>query len=171
MTQKPKSAVGAQKNKGVYVSITGRAASAAMAAFRRQMKAWKVALPAAAEPLIIDFGLGEFDKTGLIEVWIANEVEAGYCGKYLFLFDGQTCPMHCHKMKHETFFVAQGKVRMTVGARTRIMKAGDVLAMPPGPRYRHRFTGLGSALLLEVSKPSLAGDNYFDDPRIAGGRK
>ena len=25
----------------------------------------------------------------LIEFWIANEMDAGYCAKYLFVFDGQ----------------------------------------------------------------------------------
>ena len=38
----------------------------------------------------------EFDRVGLIEFWIANEKEAGYCGKYLFAFDGQQCPAHSH---------------------------------------------------------------------------
>ncbi len=56
------------------------------------------------EPLVSDFGLGDFYETGLIEYWVANEIQAGYCGKLLFVFGGQTCPMHWHKRKHETFF-------------------------------------------------------------------
>ena len=53
--------------------------------FEAKMKEWGIAMPP-AKPLVMDFGLGEFNKVGLIEYWIANEVDAGYCGKYLFLF-------------------------------------------------------------------------------------
>ena len=130
------------------------------------MNAWQAAIPP-AEPLVLDFGLGDFKSTGLIEYWIANELEAGYCGKYLFVFDGQTCPTHHHKSKHETFFIMHGKVRMTCEGKARDLSAGDVLPMPPG--VVHSFTGIGPALLLEVSTPCLTDDNYFEDSRIGGG--
>jgi len=117
---------------------------------------------------VLDFGLGEFEKTGLIEYWIANEVEAGYCGKYLFVFDGQTCPLHHHHDKLETFFIVRGSVLMDYSGSQRVMKAGDVLRMDTG--QVHAFTGKGPALLLEVSKPCLVDDNYFADRRIPIGR-
>jgi quercetin dioxygenase-like cupin family protein len=44
------------------------------------------------------------------------------------------------------------------------MAPGDVLPVPPGKP--HAFTGVGPALLLEVSKPCRVDDNYFDDRRI-----
>jgi D-lyxose ketol-isomerase len=41
-----------------------------------------------------DFGLGEFDRTGLsIVVYVNND---RYCAKELVLFPGQTCPEHRH---------------------------------------------------------------------------
>ena len=67
-----------------------------------------------SQRLVLDFGLGDFKGTGLIECWLANEVAAGYCGKYLFVFDRQTCPAHLHRKKHETFFIAKGRVRMVI---------------------------------------------------------
>jgi len=115
-------------------------------------------------PLVLDFGVGEFEKTGEIEFWVANFAREGYCGKFLFVFDGQTCPYHCHKIKHETFFVMKGAVRMKVNGKTRKMEEGDRLVMPPG--VRHSFTGAGPALLLEVSQPSVREDNFFSDRRI-----
>jgi mannose-6-phosphate isomerase-like protein (cupin superfamily) len=117
--------------------------------------------------LVLDFGLGDFAKTGLIEYWIANEVEAGYCAKYLFVFDGQTCPMHHHRGKMETFFVVKGTVRMSFDGREFEMSPGEVLPVPQG--RPHSFTGAGPALLLEVSTPCLIDDNFFADPAIAIG--
>ena len=149
--------------KGLEISLQGGAARRALRAFQKQVRAWGVALPP-VQPLVLDFGLGEYEKTGLIEYWIANEARAGYCGKYLFVFDGQTCPEHRHRTKHETFFVVKGRVRMRCGGRTRVMKEGDVLPVPPG--CKHSFTGIGPALLLELSMPCKVTDNYFSNRQI-----
>ena len=130
---------------------------------REQIDGWGLVMPP-VEPLVIHFGLGDFRRTGLIDYSIANETEAGYCGKFLFLFDGQTCPCHRHSTKHETFFVVKGEVRMTVAGEERVVWPGDVLVVEAG--VRHSFTGVGNALLLEVSMPSSGGDNIFDDRRI-----
>lgn len=153
--------------KGLAISLRGAEARRALIPFREQIKAWGVALPPVT-PLVLDFGLGAFARTGLIELWIANERKAGYCGKYLFVFDGQTCPEHRHVRKHETFFVIKGRVRMRCGSRTWTMKEGDVLPVPPG--RPHRFTGIGPALLLELSTPCEVADNRFTNPRIPIGK-
>ena len=136
-----------------------------MLACRKQLTEWGMNMPK-VKPLILDFGLGQFYKTGLIEFWLANETEAGYCGKFLFVFDGQTCPYHRHKIKHETFFTVKGVVKMKVNGKTRILKPGDTLVMPAG--VGHSFQGMGPALLLEASQPCLPGDSFFRDKRIAG---
>jgi mannose-6-phosphate isomerase-like protein (cupin superfamily) len=149
--------------KGLQISLKGTAADRALEAFSRQVRDWGLAMPP-VEPLVLDFGLGDFQRVGLIEYWIANQVQAGYCGKYLFVFDGQTCPMHHHARKHETFFVVKGRVAMTYDGQTRQMAEGDVLPVERGKD--HRFTGIGPALLLEVSTPCLVDDNYFEDPAI-----
>ena len=132
--------------------------------FIAQLDLWGLKMPA-VEPLVMDFGQGDFERIGLIEYWIANEIEAGYCGKYLFLFDGQQCPFHSHQQKHETFFIVKGKVRMVVDGQEKIMNAGDVLVMPPGDV--HSFYGIGNALVLELSTPCLVSDNLFQEPAIA----
>ena len=67
-------------------------------------------------------------------------------------------------MKHETFFVVKGSLRMKVGDEERILGEGDLLPMPPG--VGHSFTGMGPALVLEVSMPSILQDNFFADKRI-----
>lgn len=148
---------------GLRISVTGAPRAAALAACARQLHAWDVVMPP-VEPLVLDFGLGDFARTGLIEYWVANEVAAGYCGKFLFLFDGQTCPRHHHREKLETFYIQRGVVRMQYQGREWDLRPGDVLRVETGEP--HEFRGVGPALVLEVSRPCVIADNYFADPRI-----
>jgi D-lyxose ketol-isomerase len=150
-------------DKALDIALKGPRAERAMTDFLRQSAGWGVALPPVT-PLVLDFGLGSFDDVGLIEYWIANETQFGYCGKYLFVFDGQTCPLHCHRRKHETFLVVKGRVQMACDRAPREMREGEVLPVPPG-RF-HGFTGIGPALLLELSMPCEVDDNCFADPAI-----
>jgi mannose-6-phosphate isomerase-like protein (cupin superfamily) len=145
------------------VELAGAGREDALRRCREQLEAWNLGVPGDVV-LALHFGLDEFDRIGLIEFWVANETQAGYCGKRLFLFDGQTCPEHLHRTKHETFFVLKGQVRMVSDGRGRVLAAGERFVMPPG--VLHRFTGVGPALVLEVSMPSVCGDNFFTDTRI-----
>ncbi len=153
--------------KGLQISMTGPAADRAVAECIGCLRRWDVALPA-VRPLVLDFGLGDFRHTGLIEFWIANEATAGYCGKYLFVFNGQHCPVHHHETKTETFFVVKGRVHMQCGPTEMTLEPGGVLRVAPGEP--HGFSGLGPALLLELSTPCVIDDNVFADPRIPIGR-
>lgn len=150
-------------DKALLLSLGGAKAEAALAAFHAQMESWNLKTPP-PEPLLLDFGLGDFDRCGLIEYWIANEVKSGYCGKYLFVFGGQSCPRHSHRGKHETFFVLKGRVLMHYDGEEREMGEGDVLPVEPGKV--HGFCGIGPALLLELSTPCLLEDNFFENPAI-----
>ncbi len=147
--------------------LTGEARQRALEHCLRVIQSWGLCMPAVYDPLVLDFGLGRFEEIGEIEFWVANEEQAGYCGKFLFVDDGQTCPYHNHDRKHETFFVLKGLLRMVVDGAEQIMREGDALVMAPG--RKHAFTGLGPALILEVSMPSMRGDNFFTDPNIGEG--
>ena len=149
--------------KALDIALTGPEADKAVALACKQIAHWGLVMPNVT-PLPLDFGLHDFKRIGEVEFWIANEVEAGYCGKFLFVFDAQTCPTHYHAEKHETFYVVKGRVRMQCHGKTHEMKEGDVLSVVPG--QHHAFTGIGPALLLEVSNPSMVDDNYFDNPNI-----
>jgi quercetin dioxygenase-like cupin family protein len=134
-----------------------------LAAARAKLDEWGLVMPP-NKPLILDFGLGDFYRVGMIEYWIANEVEAGYCGKLFFLFDGQTCPTHHHRTKVETFHLMKGKLRVTYDGVEREMSPGDVLLVET-PKS-HSFTAVGPSLVLEISMPAIVDDNYFEDPAI-----
>jgi quercetin dioxygenase-like cupin family protein len=147
-----------------YPAVKGKTRAQYLKRFEAQMKKWGTVVPK-VKPLVINFGGHDFNKEGLIELWIANEEKEGYCGKYLFVFEGQTCPYHHHPFKHETFYVMKGSVSMNVNGRKRVLKEGQILAM--AQKTKHSFTGLGGpALLLEVSKPCVQNDNLFEDPTI-----
>lgn len=152
-----------QLTEGLGMSLTGPEMALVLETFGRQIEAWGLT-PPPVEPLVLDFGLGQFDRTGLIEYWIANEVEAGYCGKYLFVFNGQECPAHSHRTKHETFFLLRGCLDAVVDGRSIALHPGQVLPLPPG--HVHSFRGNGNSLLLELSMPCVVSDNCFEDPRI-----
>jgi mannose-6-phosphate isomerase-like protein (cupin superfamily) len=151
-------------NKALNIAVSGIEKDNALKAFKKQLVTWQINMPT-VEPLVLDFGLKDFSNVGLIEYWVANEVKEGYCCKFLFVFEGQTCPMHHHKDKHETFYILKGQVQMTYDSRVFMMNPGDVL--PVEQTKPHSFIGVkGPALLVEVSKPCIVDDNYFADKRI-----
>lgn len=150
-------------DRGLEVALRGPEADGAVSRILRQVEEWGLALPKVG-PLVLDFGLGDFSRVGEVEFWIANEVEAGYCGKFLFVFPGQTCPTHYHKDKLETFYIVRGRMKMVHLGKERVLCTGDVLRVATGEK--HCFTGIESTLLLEVSKPSMIDDNFFEDTRI-----
>lgn len=128
-----------------------------------QIDQWGLRLPEVPY-LMVDFGLRDFFRTGETEFWVANEIESGYCGKLMFVFDGQICPYHSHRVKHETFYIVKGQTRMVVEGKELVKQMGDLLVVPPGTK--HSFAGLGPCLLLEVSMPSVPRDSYFEDTSI-----
>jgi mannose-6-phosphate isomerase-like protein (cupin superfamily) len=149
--------------KGLNINIPEPLKSQALRAFQEQLAEWQIVMPQ-IEAIVLDFGINDFYNTGLIEYWVANEIEAGYCGKLLFVFDNQTCPMHKHKNKHETFYIIKGRVKMNFAGKISTMEPGAVLPVPVGEL--HSFTGIGPALLLEISKPCIVADNFFENKAI-----
>ncbi|MFH1824055.1 MAG: D-lyxose/D-mannose family sugar isomerase [Candidatus Firestonebacteria bacterium] len=142
--------------------IWGKKRDWALNKFKKVLKKWKINMPK-VKPQVLDLGLDNFYKVGLIEYWVANENKEGYCGKFLFVFNGQTCPYHKHNFKHETFFILKGKVKMKIHGKESIKKQGNLVMVPQGSY--HSFIGLGNALLLEVSKPCKPNDNIFENKK------
>ncbi|HZO90681.1 MAG TPA: cupin domain-containing protein [Chthonomonadaceae bacterium] len=144
--------------------IKGEERTQALAEAARILKDWGLTMPP-VDPLTIDFGLRNFRRIGEIEYWIVNDRDRNYCGKFLLLFENQRCPRHQHRMKDETFFIVKGTVAMEADDREFLMQEGDTYQMAPG--VVHTFAAVGGpALVLEVSLPSIPGDNIFEDRRI-----
>lgn len=147
-------------DKALKQSLQGELADSILKRIQDQMDIWGLTMPD-VPALVFDFGLGDVLNIGETEFWIANELEEGYCGKYMFLLKGQTCPEHYHAIKQETFFIVQGKVRMTSNGESWVMKPGDVYTVKP--TIKHMFSAEENSLILEISKPSLIADNVFSD--------
>ena len=62
------------------VELDGPARADALRRCRAKIAEWGVVVPEDFI-LVLNFGLDEFEQTGLTEFWVANETGAGYCGK------------------------------------------------------------------------------------------
>jgi len=139
-----------------------------------------------------DFGLGEFERTGLGVLVYVNTDRC--CAKELAMLPRQTCPEHRHPPiskanpgKEETFRCRWGKVYLYVpGKRTSFPGARPVkgrekwytvwheVVLKPGDQYTlapdtlHWFqAGLKGAVVSEFSTRSLDEKDIFTDPEIA----
>ncbi len=145
------------------ITLQGKEREDALRRIHAVVASWGLKLPDTT-PDPLHFGLGDFARIGETEFNVNNNVEQGYCGKFMFLFSGQTCPMHHHRVKHETFFVVKGRIEMALGGKVFTMDLGDTCVVDQN--MHHRFTALEDSLVLESSKPDLVEDSIFDDPRI-----
>ena len=54
------------------------------------------------------------DKDWGSELWLANNKEFDYCGKILTIKPGKGTSMHFHSNKHETFYILEGELEVTI---------------------------------------------------------
>lgn len=145
------------------LALQGKEKELILKKINRTVEGWDLKLPDVPADAL-HFGYNDFERIGETEFNINNNVEEGYCGKFIFMFKGQTCPMHHHRIKHETFFIVKGKVDMTLGGKKYILHQGDRLVVDQ--KVKHMFTAMDDSLILESSKPDLVDDSIFDDQMI-----
>ncbi|HEB29939.1 MAG TPA: cupin domain-containing protein [Spirochaetes bacterium] len=145
------------------IEVIGEEREQILQRLKNLAESWGLTIPDVT-PYPLHFGYNDFYRVGETEFDVNNNIEEGYCGKFIFVLKGQTCPMHYHRVKHETFYLVKGMVEMESNNETVVMHQGDIKIMPQNTK--HRFTGLENSLILECSKPDLAEDSIFDDERI-----
>ena len=146
------------------LSLQGEEKGKALKKCHEVLASWGLKMPDVT-PDPWHFGLNDFYKIGLTVFEVNNNVKEGYCGLFMFMFAGQTCPMHHHRVKHETFFIVKGRVEMELDGKKFIMEQGDTLVV--NQNAKHIFTALDDSLILECSKPDIVDDSIFDDKRIS----
>jgi len=99
------------------------------------------------------------DKVWGYEVEMTNTPE--YCMKRLYLNQGWRCSLHHHKIKDETFYIADGWVLMEVDGEEMMMQSGDYVRIKPG--VKHRFSGLCVSIIIEASTHHEDSDSYRDE--------
>ena len=97
------------------------------------------------------------------EEWIVNNEK--YCGKILFFVKGKKCSWHFHKLKHETFYIQEGSLKVTYGfdedilkSKTIILNKGDIFEVPIG--LVHQMEAIVDTKMFEFSTKHLDEDSY-----------
>ncbi|MCG8305808.1 MAG: D-lyxose/D-mannose family sugar isomerase [Cytophagales bacterium] len=133
---------------------------------------------------VTDFGLGNFDRFGLVLVNLAEEPE--YCEKLMFASQNQTTPYHTHKKKKEDIICRTGELAihvwngvpgksepstfsLNVNGEPRAFESGDVVRLKSGERVTlipgiyHEFYPVSEACIIgEVSTANDdVNDNFF----------
>ncbi|MDR0534538.1 MAG: D-lyxose/D-mannose family sugar isomerase [Verrucomicrobiales bacterium] len=137
---------------------------------------------------VTDFGLGDWSKSGLVLVNLAEEAE--YCEKLMYAQRGMMIPAHTHKRKKEDIISRAGVLRVWVWANAdlqgkqefllqvdgvkRPVKSGDHVDLQPGSRVTltpgiyHGFESVTEECVIgEVSTANDdVNDNFFVNPDI-----
>jgi D-lyxose ketol-isomerase len=139
---------------------------------------------------VTDFGLGEFEKSGLVLLNLADEPE--YCEKLMFAKKNQITPAHYHRKKKEDIIVRKGilqiqfwkkdtkapslnsEVKVKINGKLKEVKSGDILKLNSGERVTihpgilHEFFCLSDECIIgEVSTANDdENDNFFLNPDI-----
>jgi mannose-6-phosphate isomerase-like protein (cupin superfamily) len=85
-------------------------------------------------------------------IWAHSE---HYCGKILFVREGEQLSLQFHNRKDETIYVHTGRIEIEIGedAEPRGVEAGAAVRIRPG--LVHRWRALEDSLVLEASTPEL----------------
>jgi mannose-6-phosphate isomerase len=105
---------------------------------------------------LVDVGVRRVDKPWGYEVVYA--VTDRYCGKVLFVREGEALSLQLHRVKDETIYLHSGRAEIEIRQPGR---ADVVRVAAPGTSFRvrpgtvHRLRALEDSLFLEVSTPDL----------------
>jgi D-lyxose ketol-isomerase len=139
---------------------------------------------------VTDFGLGYFNKFGLLLINLAEEPE--YCEKLMYARKNQMTPMHCHRQKKEDIISRNGNLVVEIwkgrpdpeAEKTKIpiringeaiaiengskvtLKAGERITLLPG--FYHAFYPVTEdCIIAEVSTANDdANDNFFINSEV-----
>jgi dTDP-glucose pyrophosphorylase/mannose-6-phosphate isomerase-like protein (cupin superfamily) len=90
------------------------------------------------------------------EEWIVNKE---YCGKIIIINKNHQSSFHYHKKKNETFYVLEGKMRISMNnGREEILGKGDILDIPT--ETLHRLEAVEDCRILEISTHHSDADSY-----------
>ena len=94
------------------------------------------------------------------EIWICNNEK--YCGKKLFIRQGEFCSYHHHKIKDEVLFIESGLITMTYEEDGRPV----MIEMPEGhafhvtPNQDHQMYAVRDTIIIEFSTQHFDEDSY-----------
>ncbi|HOC91062.1 MAG TPA: cupin domain-containing protein [bacterium] len=97
------------------------------------------------------------DKPWGREVWIAYD-NGKYAAKFLEINAGHRLSYQYHKVKHETLYLMEGKVKFTLENASgeieeHVIEPGEYRVVEPG--RKHRMEAVEDSRFFEVSTPEL----------------
>lgn len=146
------------------------------------------ALPPRPKWDITDFGLGNFDKTGLVLINLCEEAE--YCEKLMYAVKDQVTPAHTHKKKKEDIICRNGELivqvwegepgemnsefKIQINGEMTTVSSGEKVKLSSGERITlvpgifHKFFPVSDECIIgEVSTANDdLNDNFFSDPDV-----
>lgn len=86
------------------------------------------------------------------------EINDDYVVKKLFMKKGHQCSLQYHEKKHETVYVLDGELKLTLGDNVdslefQVLEKGDFVVLPPNKI--HRMYGIKDSHYLEASTTQL----------------
>lgn len=141
------------------------------------------ALPPSPKWDVTDFGLGDFFKSGLLLVNLAEESE--YCEKLMYAVKNQVTPSHTHKNKKEDIICRSGvltvqlwaenpykrvvsaEIRLKINGEYTGIKSGDEVVLQAGERVTiepgiwHQFYPASDECI--IGEVSTANDDHNDN--------
>ncbi len=89
-------------------------------------------------------------------IWALSDV---YCGKVLFVKQGESLSLQYHETKDESWLIQSGRAKIELGTVGDEQLAEEVVGPGAAFRYRpgtvHRITAVEDTTILEVSTPHL----------------
>ena len=98
------------------------------------------------------------------EFWLANNKDHDYCGKILIINPGSGTSLHFHSKKHETFYVLEGSLDLTLidtettEEHTVCMEEGNAFEL--SQNVPHRLESGEGAKIIEISTFHEDSDSY-----------
>ena len=90
-----------------------------------------------------------------------------YCGKVLFIREGEQLSLQYHREKDEVVYVQEGRIELEVAGETEVVEAGRSFRFVPNTV--HRWRALEDTTVLEVSTPELDDVVRLEDRYGRGG--
>ncbi len=125
------------------------------------MKAANVALPKTAEIKIYHHnGIKDFNKTGAVFINIVNRE---YSKSYVIMFEGQSYPMHYHKIKQESFYVLYGDLSVCVNHKKTELHPGDLIHIERGEDHSFSCNSVKGVVFEELSTTYTRNDSFYEE--------
>lgn len=95
------------------------------------------------------------------ELWICNSEK--YCGKKLFVKQGQWLSFHHHELKDEVLFVESGRINLAYGSSEQDflhldMRAGEAFHVEPN--LKHQIYAIEDTVIFEFSTQHFDSDSH-----------